>query len=93
MTDPNCASACLDFLDLTTKLPGVVRIGLPTAADTNYLELSFVPLPSGRATLGYPMKMYMHRARGPNVAYLPLLAWPGGAMTDESILHWINTLQ
>ncbi len=69
LTEPHCASACLDFVDLLDRLPGTGRVGLPTGADTDYLDLASAPLPSGHATLAYAMKVYRHRARGVNVAY------------------------
>ena len=92
LTGPHCASACLDFLDLLDRLPGTTRAGLPTYADTNYLETAFAPLPGGLARLAYPMKVYRNRARGADVAYQPQIAWPGGTMTDESVVRWINGL-
>ena len=92
LTDPHCASACLDFVDLLNRLPGTKRIGLPTGADTDYLELASAPLPSGRASLVYAMKVYRHRTRPANVAYQPVLAWPGGVMTDLSVTRWVDRL-
>ena len=92
LTDPHCASACLDFVDLLNRLPGTERIGLPTGADTNYLDLATAPLPSGRASLAYAMKVYRHRARAANAAYQPVLAWPGGVMTDTSVSRWVGRL-
>jgi hypothetical protein len=92
ITGPHCASACLDFLDLLDRLPGTTRAGLPTYADTNYLETAFAPLPSGLARLAYPMKVYRNRARGADVAYQPRIDWPGGTMTDESVVRWIDRL-
>ena len=92
LTDPNCASACLDFMDLLHRLPGVVQVGLPTSADTPYLELASAPLPSGQATLAYAMKVYRNRARRNNEWYDPAIPWPGGAMTDEAVAAWIASL-
>ena len=92
LTDPHCASACLDFVDLLDRLPGTERIGLETGADTDYLDLAAAPLPSGHATLDYAMKAYRHRARGANVAYRPAVPWPGGVMTDASVARWVDGL-
>ena len=85
-------SACLNFVDLLDRLPGTERIGLETGADTDYLDLASAPLPSGHATLLYAMKVYRHRARGANVAYRPAIPWPGGIMTDESVVRWVDGL-
>lgn len=92
LTTPHCASACLDFADLLERLPGVVRIGLETSADTDYMEEASAKLPSGHAILAYAMKVYRDRARGPNVSDRPAIVWPGGVMTDRSIATWIDTL-
>ncbi len=92
LTEPHCASACLDFVDLLNRLPGTERIGLPTGADTDYLDLASAPLPSGVASLVYAMKVYRHRTRAANAAYEPVLAWPGGLMTDTSLSRWVDGL-
>ncbi len=92
LTEPHCASACLDFMDLLRRLPGVVQVGLPTSADTTYLELASAPLPSGQATLAYAMKVYRNRARRNNEWHDPAIPWPGGAMTDEAVAAWIASL-
>ena len=92
LTEPRNISACLDFLDLLARLPGTERIGLPTGADTLDMDIAEAPLPSGRASLLYPMKVFRHRARGANVAYQPAVAWPGGPMTEDALARWIDTL-
>ena len=92
LTEPRNISACLDFLDLLARLPGTERIGLPTGADTLDMDIAEAPLPSGRASLQYPMKVFRHRARGANVAYQPAMAWPvGSMMTRQAVAGWIDT--
>ncbi len=93
LTTPYCASACLDFVDLINGLPGVVRVGLETSSDTDYLEIAAAELPSGHATLHYAMKVYRQRRRGANVSYKPTLFWDGGEMDDKSIVRWIEGLK
>ena len=92
LTEPRNISACLGFLDLLALLPGTERIGLPTGADTLNMDNAEAPLPSGRASLLYPMKVYRHRTRGANVAYQPAITWPGGPMTDDAVARWVDTL-
>ena len=94
LTEPRNISACLDFLHLLALLPGTERIGLPTGADTLDMDIAEAPLPGGRASLLYPMKVYRHRARGTNVAYQPAITWPGGPMTDDAVAvaRWVDTL-
>jgi len=92
LTDMRCASACLDFADIVTRMPGVVHVGQPTSADTIYIDNVEVPLPSGAARLSYSLKVYRHRLRGSNQWYSPKVSWGGGRMTDAAVARWITTL-
>jgi len=92
-TDVGCASACLDFADVLQRLPGVVHIGFPTYADTNYIDNTAQLLPSGLTYLSYSLKVYRHRARRNNEWYEPQVPWPGGEVTDETIAAWVRTLR
>jgi hypothetical protein len=74
------------------RVPGVVHIGLPTSADSVYMDVNVVDLPSGVARLVYPMKVYRHRLRGNNRWYEPKLMWPGGEMTDAEVAAWVKLL-
>lgn len=91
LTDYGCASACLDAVDTLTAL-GAVQVGQETSADTLYMEIRYVPLPSGRATAYVPMKVYRDRARANNQPAVPRHAW-AGALTDTAGLErWIAQL-
>jgi hypothetical protein len=92
LTDSECASACLDFADLVRRLPGVTHVGLPTSADTIYIDNTYAMLPSGLTGLGYSMKVYRNRVRKNNEWYDPAVRWPGGPMTDAALAKWLNSL-
>jgi hypothetical protein len=92
LTDAGCASACLDFADIVRRMPGTTLIGLPTSADTLYVDVDYALLPSGLAGLTYAMKVYRNRVRGNNQWYEPDVRWPGGAMTDEALIRWIDAI-
>ena len=92
LTDSRCASACLDFADVVTRLPGVVHIGLPTSADAIYIDVVGQPLTSGVAGFSWSLKVYRNRIRGNNQWYEPKVLWTGGAMTDEAVAAWVKTL-
>lgn len=92
LTDAGCGSACLDFADLLLRLPGVTQVGLPTSADTVYIDVNDAELPSGLATLSYGMKVFRHRVRANNQWYEPKYRWPGGPMTDEALARWLRAL-
>lgn len=66
-----CASACLDALDLFTRFPNTRLIGAPSSADSTYMEIRQQALPSGLANVIIPNKMYVNRPRGNGQVYLP----------------------
>ena len=67
----NCASACLDALDVFTRFPNTVLIGAPSSADSTYMEVRFPDLESGRATVIVPNKVYVNRKRANGEIYRP----------------------
>jgi hypothetical protein len=85
--DKGCGSACLDFLDgLKAMDAGVIFIGQPTSADTVYMELRKVTLPSGKGTLGFPIKVVRNRPRGHNEPHIPDIRYQGN-MEDTAALQ------
>jgi len=92
LTDHACASACLDFADIARRLPGVVHVGLPTSADSIYIDNTGQVLPSGQGSLSWSLKVYRNRIRSNNQWYGPAVRWPGGAMTDEAVAKWVSGL-
>lgn len=66
-----CASACLDAIDVFKLFPNTILIGAPSSADSTYMEVRNPALPSGMARGIIPMKMYVNRARGNGEFYTP----------------------
>jgi len=66
-----CASACLDAIDVFKLFPNTRLIGAPSSADSTYMEVRNPPLPSGMARGIIPMKMYVNRPRGNGEFYTP----------------------
>jgi hypothetical protein len=66
-----CASACLDAIDVFKLFPNTRLIGAPSSADSTYMEVRNPPLPSGMARGIIPMKMYVDRPRGNGEFYAP----------------------
>jgi Peptidase family S41 len=89
LTDGRCASACLDFADSALALPGVTHVGLPTSADSVYMEVRVQELPSGAARMGVPIKVYRNRPRGHNVPYLPTHSFDGDMGDTPALEQWI----
>lgn len=91
LTDPVCASACLDAVDLW-KAAGAIQIGRETSADTVYMDVRSTDLPSGLARLTLPMKVWRGRARGNNEPQRPIHVFDGD-MSDEAALRaWVRSL-
>jgi Peptidase family S41 len=66
-----CASACLDALDVFTQFPNTVPIGAPSSGDSKFMEVRGETLPSGLASVTVPNKMWINRPRGHSVGYFP----------------------
>jgi hypothetical protein len=84
LTHGGCASACLDAIDIFRLFPGVRQVGAPTSGDSNYMEITIAALPSGRASLVIPNKIWVNRPRASGAVYTPDIL-----VTD---LIWSNDL-
>lgn len=74
--DKGCGSACLDFIDgLKEVNADTIFIGETTAADSVYMELRTVSLPSGKGSMGFPIKVYRNRPRGHNAPHVPTIEY------------------
>ncbi len=92
--DEECASASLDFLDfLRVVEPPVLFVGRTTAADTIYMDVRSVILPSGYARLTFPMKMYTQRMRGNRQAYHPDIVYDGDMNNTQELQKFIFSLK
>lgn len=91
LTDPVCASACLDTVDFWKAL-GAIQVGAETSADTVYMELRAASLPSDRAEVAIPMKVWRGRARGANEPQRPVHVFDGDMSDDAALRAWISGL-
>lgn len=91
LTDSTCMSACLDAVDLWTAL-GAIQVGRATGADTLYMEVRQVKLPSGLTQVSMPMKVYRGRARGSNEPALPKYRFDGDIGDTAALERWIAGL-
>lgn len=91
--DRECTSACLDFLDrLKTVQPNACFVGETTNADSVYMELREVSLPSGQGKFGFPIKVYRNRPRGHNIPHVPHIRYQGN-LNDTDMLQKFVTQQ
>lgn len=91
LTDAYCASACLDAVDLLKAL-GATQVGAETSADTLYMEVRDVVLPSGRMTAAIPIKVYRGRPRGSNETAKPDRVWTGRMDDTDGLERWVATI-
>lgn len=92
LTDSSCASACLDAVDLWRAL-AAIHVGQTTSADTLYMDVRQLRLPSGIGAVSMPMKVYRGRRRGSNQPAVPTYAFPGDVADTPSVEQWIGTLR
>jgi oligopeptide transport system substrate-binding protein len=88
LTDAACGSACLDAVDLWKAL-GAIQVGQETAADTFYMDIRRVSLPSGMSSLWFPMKVFRDRPRGWNVPQTPAFSFEGDMTDTDAIDRWL----
>jgi hypothetical protein len=72
-----CASACLDAVDVFKLFPNVRLIGAPSSADSTYMEVRTDDLPSGFGKVIIPMKIWVNRPRGNGAFYPPDIMMTG----------------
>ncbi|HMG46393.1 MAG TPA: hypothetical protein VK614_02905 [Allosphingosinicella sp.] len=92
VTDAVCASACLDAVDLWRAL-GAVHVGQTTSADTFYMDVRELRLPSGLGGVSVPRKVYRGRARGANRPVVPVHAFAGDIGDTAALERWIAGLR
>lgn len=88
VTDSFCASACLDFVDVVRSIPRTIHVGLPTSADTLYIDVGSQLLPSG-AQFWLPLKVWRDRRRGNNQSYDPQLIFHGDINDTSAVKSWV----
>lgn len=91
VSNGSCASACLDFADRILQMPGTHIVGFATAGDGLYTESRSITLPSGKAVLHFPMKVYRGRPRGDMEYYEPDIAYDG-PWTTAKVRQWLLML-
>jgi hypothetical protein len=91
--DKNCYSASLMFIDeLRGMQSPVILIGETTGADSMYMELRRVPLPSGTGEMGFPIRVYVGPFRGHNISYEPDIQYNGNLLDTKELQSFVGTL-
>jgi hypothetical protein len=89
VTDSDCVSSCLDFADAVMRLPNVRHFGQTTGADTLFMEVRNVDLPSHLGSLTFSQKVYRGRLRGSNQPWVPSLQYPGQIADTGKLKAWV----
>lgn len=87
LTNEFCSSACLDFVDRVLQIPHAIHLGRTTGADTNYLEVTSLKLPSG-AVMWLPLKVWRNRSRKSNQPHIPVQRFPGDMRDTAALQQW-----
>jgi Peptidase family S41 len=88
LQDTACGSACLDTMDVFKAMPNVKFIGQTTNADTNYLEVRYVDLPSGLGKYSLPMKVWRNRPRESGQSYTPDIVNTEMDWSESAVRAW-----
>lgn len=92
VTDQDCLSACLDFVDMIKLIPGSVHLGQPTNADTVYTQVAPMWHEYQKEALSFfvPVKKYNKRLRVDNQAYVPDVIYEGDITKDQQLETWVK---
>lgn len=90
ITPGRCASACLDAVDAFTRFPNTTLIGAPTSADSIYMEVRGMDLPSKLGRMVIPLKMWRGRPRPGGDVYQPRIRVDAPSWTQASLLEVVE---
>jgi len=90
LTDYNCGSACIVFVDELKRFPGVEQIGVETGIDSRTGSSFAAPLPSGNGSILAPVVTRDGRERGDNVPQRPDRVFTGNIVDTEAVKAWIR---
>ena len=91
LVNQGCFSACLDFIDEIKAVdPSVTLVGKTTGADTLYMDVRRVNLPSSYGMFIFPMKVWRNRPRSNNQPYNPDIDYPGDIKDTQAIEQWLR---
>lgn len=86
-----CASACLDALDVFSRFANTKLIGAPSSGDSKYMEVRGETLSSGMTSVTIPVKMWVNRPRGHGEGYVPAITVTRLDWSTDDFLHVIET--
>jgi hypothetical protein len=89
VTDASCASSCLNGADTVLSLPDVRHFGQTTGADTVFMDVRKVDLPSQLGVLVFGQKVDRAGLRANNQPWVPSLQYDGQIGETENVQAWV----
>ncbi|QJQ07774.1 hypothetical protein EJG51_015105 [Undibacterium piscinae] len=86
-----CASACLDAIDVFSLFSNSKLIGAPSSADSTYMDVRNQTLASGLAEVIIPNKVYVNRPRKNGQVYLPAIYVKDLQWSNANLLKAVET--
>jgi hypothetical protein len=90
LTDYNCASACIVFVDELKRFPGVEQLGVETSVDSRTGTSFAAPLPSKNGVIEVPVVTRDGRERGDNIPHRPSRVFSGDIFDTTAVKAWIG---
>ena len=89
VTDSSCTSSCLNGADMVLSLPDARHFGHTTGADTIFMDVRKVDLPSRLGVLVFAQKVDREGLRGNNQPWVPSLQYDGQIGDTDKLRAWV----
>ncbi|MBV6783472.1 hypothetical protein KWH04_23240 [Xanthomonas campestris pv. trichodesmae] len=89
LTDYDCESACIGFVDELKQFPGVLQVGTETFVDSRTGSPITAMLPSGNGGIGVPYMTRDGRPRNDNVPQKPDIEFGGNINDTAAVQEWL----
>ncbi|WP_323518174.1 hypothetical protein [Xanthomonas nasturtii] len=92
LTDYDCGSACIGFVDELKQFPGVLQVGTETFVDARTGSPMTAMLPSGNGGIAVPYMTRDGRPRNDNVPQKPDIAFTGNIDDTAAVQAWLEQI-
>ncbi|WP_161556457.1 MULTISPECIES: S41 family peptidase [Xanthomonas] len=92
LTDYDCGSACIGFVDELKQFPGVLQVGTETFVDARTGSPMTAMLPSGNGGIAMPYMTRDGRPRNDNVPQKPDIAFTGNIDDTAAVQAWLEQI-
>ncbi|WP_372380932.1 S41 family peptidase [Xanthomonas sp. NCPPB 1754] len=92
LTDYECKSACIGFVDELKRFPGVIQVGVETGVDSRTGSPKDALLPSGNGGIGVPYMTRDNRPRNDNEPQKPAIEFDGNINDTAAVKSWLTQI-